>query len=282
MLPQEDVQVLAAVRRYVMPGRPYAKLHGWNLRHRPAHVADAFVADAFVADLAERAAAITDHELVCLFHAEWRARLTAAWLVALSGRTAFRDLLGKLLIRPGNGGREARGYVLALTAFGTAEDAAHLRHFAARTTPGSEQHHFSRGWARAGLRLLTGHGEFPSPPETELLAFLRALVTAHARPAPAHTRSPASPTERFHAWRPTPLPGAWTVITPESTRRALDRRFPFAAPLSVATTASGALTLYNVRTPTHRWATRTETGGHRLFTTVEEALAGLSSGDGSA
>ncbi|GAA2100305.1 hypothetical protein GCM10009801_72720 [Streptomyces albiaxialis] len=278
MLPQEDVQVLAAVRRYVMPGRPYAKLHGWNLKHRPAPDAH-----ALAAELAARGAVIGDHELVCLFHGEWRARLTGAWLVALGGRTAFRELLGELLTRHG-GGKDARGYVLALASFGTEEDAALLRCYAART-PDSDQHRFSRDWALGALRLLSGRPDLPPAPEDELVAFLADLITSHVRPAPAGAESPA---ERFRAWRPTVLPEAWRVVTPESARRALDARAVALAamePLAVAVAGAGEVVLCRLRSPTHPWATVISSGGcheYRLFTTVSEALRSGATGDVSA
>ncbi|MCO5971319.1 DUF6000 family protein [Actinoallomurus soli] len=78
-----------------------------------------------VQSLAEDARQITDDELGLLLTSEWRARLTAAWLIGLDHRTQFRDRIGSLL-RDGPLMKAGAGYSLALARFGQHSDAALL------------------------------------------------------------------------------------------------------------------------------------------------------------
>ncbi|MEV0535576.1 DUF6000 family protein [Kitasatospora sp. NPDC050463] len=64
--------------RFLRPGWPHAKRFG---RH-----------------LIDDAATITDAELEALLAYEWRARLTAAWLIGIGRRDAFRQRIGGLLL----------------------------------------------------------------------------------------------------------------------------------------------------------------------------------------
>ncbi|MFI6321722.1 DUF6000 family protein [Nonomuraea sp. NPDC050556] len=72
--------------------------------------------------LAHDAHEITDHDLSILLTGEWRARLTAAWLIALDRRTQFRDQLGQMLSKAVVE-KAAAGYSVALARFGTPADA---------------------------------------------------------------------------------------------------------------------------------------------------------------
>ncbi|WP_442792214.1 DUF6000 family protein [Amycolatopsis sp. NBC_01307] len=106
--------------RYVTPGRRYLRLGGRLSRPEVTHRA------AFLRELAEAAEHITDTELdVLLDQGGWRERKTAAWFIAVSDRTRFRDKLGALLLA-GEGPYAGAAYCLALTRLGTDADAAHL------------------------------------------------------------------------------------------------------------------------------------------------------------
>lgn len=108
------------IPRYVTPGRRYLRLGGRLSRPEVTHRA------AFLRELAEAAEHITDTELdVLLDQGGWRERKTAAWFIAVSGRTRFRDKLGALLLA-GEGSYAGAAYCLALTRLGTDADAAHV------------------------------------------------------------------------------------------------------------------------------------------------------------
>ncbi|MGW4528252.1 DUF6000 family protein [Amycolatopsis sp. NPDC004378] len=80
----------------------------------------------FLRDLAEAARQITDTELeVLLDDGGWRERKTAAWFIAVTDRSQFRDMLGSLLLAS-EGPKAGRAYCMALTCLGTEADAAHL------------------------------------------------------------------------------------------------------------------------------------------------------------
>ena len=77
---------------------------------------------AFLGSLVEAAARIADHELGVLFESEWRARLTASWLVGVGRRSQFRTRIGELLLES----RDiyaGQGYCFALARLGTSDDA---------------------------------------------------------------------------------------------------------------------------------------------------------------
>lgn len=88
----EDPELLALVRRYVMPKRRYMKLSGAFLRMQGPEY------DRFLRQLSEDAGVITANEIATLLESGWRERRTAAWLVAVSRRTEFRERLGELLL----------------------------------------------------------------------------------------------------------------------------------------------------------------------------------------
>ncbi|MFE9859025.1 DUF6000 family protein [Streptomyces sp. NPDC005780] len=114
--PHDEDAFLALVRRYVTPERRYLKLGGSMLRMQSPEC------DRFMRDLREDAGLITADEIVTLLDGGWRERRTAAWLVAVSGRTEFRERLGELLLAS-EVCCAGPAYSVALARFGTARDA---------------------------------------------------------------------------------------------------------------------------------------------------------------
>ncbi|MFE6160719.1 DUF6000 family protein [Streptomyces sp. NPDC056486] len=112
----EDAELPALIRRYVTPGRRYLKLGGGLLRLQDPEY------DHFARALGEDARLITPHELITLLKGGWRERRTAAWLIAVSHRTEFRERLGELLLASEMGGAGS-AYCVALATFGTSDDA---------------------------------------------------------------------------------------------------------------------------------------------------------------
>ncbi|RZB19727.1 hypothetical protein StrepF001_12190 [Streptomyces sp. F001] len=112
----EDAELLALVRRYVTPERRYLKLSGSLLRMRSPEY------DRFVRDLGEDAGLINAQEIATLLEGGWRERRTAAWLVAVSRRTEFRERLGELLLAS-KVCCAGLAYCVALASFGTPRDA---------------------------------------------------------------------------------------------------------------------------------------------------------------
>ncbi len=74
--------------------------------------------DRLARSLADDAGAITSHELGVLLEGGWRERRTAAWLIAVSGRTEFRRRLGDLLLAS-EVCCAGSAYCVALAGFGT-------------------------------------------------------------------------------------------------------------------------------------------------------------------
>lgn len=112
----EDAELLALVRRYVTPERRYLKLGGSLLRMRDPEY------DRFVRDLGDDAGVITAQEIATLLEGGWRERRTAAWLVAVSRRTEFREPLGELLLAS-EVCCAGLAYCVALASSGTPRDA---------------------------------------------------------------------------------------------------------------------------------------------------------------
>ncbi|MDX3752350.1 DUF6000 family protein [Streptomyces sp. AK08-02] len=125
----EDPELLALVHRYVTPDRRYLRLGGGLLRKAEPERTE------FLKKLGETAAEITPRELGLLLDCGWRERRTAAWLIAVSGRTEFRERLGELLLAS-EVCCAGLAYCVTLTAFGTAADAellaAYLDHYLLR------------------------------------------------------------------------------------------------------------------------------------------------------
>jgi hypothetical protein len=114
-------------RRYVAAGH-------LRLNYRILRLTDP-ERDRFVRDLARAAETITPHELGLLLDSGWRERKTAAWLIAIAGRTGFRQRLGELLLAS-RAPYAGPAYCIALATFGTTADAdllaAYLDHYLAR------------------------------------------------------------------------------------------------------------------------------------------------------
>ncbi|MFF3990639.1 DUF6000 family protein [Streptomyces sp. NPDC001797] len=114
--PRDDAELLALVRRYVTPERRYLKLSGSLLRMQSPEY------DRFMRDLCKDAGLITPNEIAKLLEGGWRERRTAAWLVAVSRRTEYREGLGQLLLTS-EVCCVGLAYSVALASFGTARDA---------------------------------------------------------------------------------------------------------------------------------------------------------------
>ncbi|MFJ4412254.1 DUF6000 family protein [Streptomyces sp. NPDC088910] len=112
----DDAELLALVRRYVTPERRYLKLGGALLRMQDPEY------DRFMRDLCEDARLINADEIAILLEGGWRERRTAAWLVAVSRRTEFREHLGNLLLAS-EVCCTGLAYSVTLASFGTARDA---------------------------------------------------------------------------------------------------------------------------------------------------------------
>ncbi|WP_237536376.1 DUF6000 family protein [Streptomyces sp. SID5785] len=115
----EDAELLDLIRRYVTPDRRYLKLGGSLLR------LEGGAYDRLARGFAEDAELITSHELSVLLEGGWRERRTAAWLIAVSNRTEFRERLGELLLAS-EVCCAGVAYCVALATFGTPADAALL------------------------------------------------------------------------------------------------------------------------------------------------------------
>lgn len=114
--PREDPELHALVRRYVMPGRRYLKLGGPLLRMEEGEYG------RFLRALREDARAVTAEEIGVLLEGGWRERRTAAWLVAVGGRTEFRERVGGLL-RESEVCCAGASYAVTLASFGAERDA---------------------------------------------------------------------------------------------------------------------------------------------------------------
>lgn len=77
---------------------------------------------SFLQLLAASARQATDDELATLLSSEWRARLTAAWLIGLDRREQFRARIGDLLLAS-EVSYAGQGYCFALARLGTTADA---------------------------------------------------------------------------------------------------------------------------------------------------------------
>lgn len=111
----EDAELLALVRRYVTPERRYLKLGGGLLRMRSPEY------ERFARALGADARLVSPAELALLLEGGWRERRTAAWLIAVSGRTEFRERIGTLLLAS-EVCCTGSAYCVALAGFGTARD----------------------------------------------------------------------------------------------------------------------------------------------------------------
>ncbi|MET7998732.1 DUF6000 family protein [Amycolatopsis sp. NPDC005232] len=133
----------AAVETYVTPGRRYLKLN-----HTPFG-SDQAENRNIGRTLAEDSVRITDEELELLFGYEWRAQLTASWLVAFARREAHRERIGELLLA-NERIYAGRGYCFALARFATEEHARLLVDYLRAFLP-----HTDRGEQDAAMGALT-------------------------------------------------------------------------------------------------------------------------------
>jgi hypothetical protein len=126
-------RVMALVQRYVSPGeddvRRYLKLLHGNFLALPEPVFR-----SFAGSLTDDAQEITDDDLRVLLDSEWRARLTAAWLIGMDRRIQFREQLGELLLES-QLVFAGQGYCFALARFGEERDAEILTAYLDRWLP---------------------------------------------------------------------------------------------------------------------------------------------------
>jgi hypothetical protein len=116
----DDPELWAVVHRYVMP-----KLGGTSRYMRLGHGLDRLKDPTrgwFLRKLARGARRVTDRELHLLLDCEWRARITAAWLIGLDRRTQFRGALRDLLL-DSEVVFSGQGYCFALARFAAPADA---------------------------------------------------------------------------------------------------------------------------------------------------------------
>ncbi|WP_326779258.1 DUF6000 family protein [Streptomyces sp. NBC_01445] len=124
------------IERYVTTGHSRSSRlsrYGEILSGRFTRREDA-IRNRFVRDLLHDAATITDDELAALFGFEWRARLTASWLVGVAQRHKFRQQIGDLLLAS-ELTYAGRGYCFAPARLGTHEDAEILIAYLDRYLP---------------------------------------------------------------------------------------------------------------------------------------------------
>ncbi len=144
----DDAELMAAVRRYVTPGmgglRRYMKLLGGNFL-----LLDEGKRRRFLKHLAKDARQVSDRELATLLESEWRARLTAAWLIGLDRREQFRDELGELLLAS-ELCYAGQGYCFALARFATPADASILASYLDTYLPQLDKR-YDQDWALGAL-----------------------------------------------------------------------------------------------------------------------------------
>ncbi|NEA64540.1 DUF6000 family protein [Streptomyces sp. SID12488] len=113
---REEYEIFKLTRRYVTRDRRYLKLGGALLGMSGRDRAK------FIRKLGKAAGEISPRELGVLLDRGWRERGTAAWLIAVAGRTEFRERLGELLLASA-GPFAGQDYCVALATFGTSADA---------------------------------------------------------------------------------------------------------------------------------------------------------------
>lgn len=101
--------------------------------------------DRFEAGLARDAREISDDELHSLLELEWRARITAVWLIGLDRRTQFRDKLAELLFSDGIFPDWA--HFFALARFGELADAKVLVDYMENESPLLSRRAYTKAYA---------------------------------------------------------------------------------------------------------------------------------------
>ncbi|MER6093313.1 DUF6000 family protein [Streptomyces bluensis] len=157
----EEAELAKLIRRYVTPDRRYLKLGGVLLGMSGRDRAK------FIQKLGKAAGEISPSELGMLLGRGWRERKTAAWLIAVAGRTEFRERLGELLLAS-EGPYAGHAYCVALATFGTPADADLLVAYLDRYLPRPDLY-YDQEAALGALLLLdaklgTGHAaQFLAP-----------------------------------------------------------------------------------------------------------------------
>ncbi|MFI7094972.1 DUF6000 family protein [Streptomyces lydicus] len=289
LMPNDDAEVLAAVRRYVVPERRYMKLHGWNIRHMEDRRRD-----EFGKSLAKAAAQASGRELIPLFNSDWRARLVAAWLVSMGGREEYRGLIKKLLLE-GRGNNELKGFCFTLTSFGTRSDAEILSTYLSESLSAA-QPLTAQEWALGGLLFLDEHlgtsyatpfigskglwkgwaGAEAGSEVKSLVEFLSEFCATYKVQLTAGRLSCGSdPLEEYSSWRSRRLPARWQVLTSEAVRMKVDSEvgellddcdLPLTEPLSVAACENCWSILFNTRPGAGGWgiANSSDCSGSRI------------------
>ncbi|WP_328688163.1 DUF6000 family protein [Streptomyces caniferus] len=298
LMPNDDVEVLAAVRRYVVPERRYMKLHGWNIRHM-----DDRRRDEFGKSLTEAAVQASDKELIPLLNSDWRARLVAAWLVSMGGREEYRNLIKRLLLE-GEGNNELKGFCFAVTSFGTRADAEILSVYLSESLSASKSL-TAQDWALGGLlhldeRLATSYatpfigndgswkkraGVEVGPDVKNLMDFLSVFCEAYK--VKSTDRRPGSSDDLLDAhssWRPCRLPESWQVLTSEAVRKKLDSEvgelldgcgLSQTEPLSVAACENCQSILFNTRPGVGDWGIADLSGCSGSRVEIRQSYAGI-------
>ncbi len=132
-----------AIDRYVITR--YSKLLNGNF----AAMAGGPEGEVFLRELAEDARRITDDDLETLLEADWRPRITAAWLIGADRRTAWRERVRKLLLES-KLVFAGQGYCFALARFGTLADAEILVSYLDRYLA-QPALRYDQAWALAAL-----------------------------------------------------------------------------------------------------------------------------------
>ncbi|MDJ1136090.1 DUF6000 family protein [Streptomyces iconiensis] len=298
MPPNHDVQVLAAARRYVMRGRPYMKLQGWNLRNVPDDVSRDFGISFH--RISESA---TDADITLLLHGDWRAKITASWMAAMTSRYWFGELIGSLLVS-GEEERAAKGYSFALTSFARPQDMALLQDYIQKSLDegrsnsafgwalaGWKHHHAERQGTLESVSIRSTEpswiSELGSPAELDLIAFLQVWVATYGGKVP-RTDAAFSPVSFFREWVPVRGGEKWSLVEEESRRAALDQRLRESSaipgevrdadPLAVAADVDGRTVLHGLASGLQAgsWAVTDESLGRgttrcETFSDVETA-----------
>ncbi|WFB11374.1 DUF6000 family protein [Streptomyces sp. LX-29] len=152
----------------------------------------------FLQSLNSAAREITDEELETLLKSDWRARLTAAWLIGCDRRQYFQDVLADLLVAS-QLCFSGQGYCFALARFGTEEDAlylvSYLERYLQRPDCQYDQHwaisallhidglagteHATTFLASGGLWHQWNDAQYTSSPPSRIIDELCAIVDRH-------------------------------------------------------------------------------------------------------
>ncbi|TGA99097.1 DUF6000 family protein [Streptomyces sp. MZ04] len=147
----EDPELRRLRRHYVAAGQRYLRLRYsiFRLKERER--------TKFARELARAADAISPHQLGLLLDSGWRERKTAAWLIAIAGRTDFRPRLGELLLAS-EAGYAGHAYCITLATFGTEADADLLAAYLDRYLPRPDLDYDQSSALGALLHLDATHG----------------------------------------------------------------------------------------------------------------------------